>query len=319
MLESPTMFLPFSYASKKRKAKVTRRVRRPAMRSTTDLSTSSKGRLTAPNAVHPRQYDPTDVGYDRTLVKEFESWLSKSITTVPRGVLILPFAMVCEADADWFEPLWQRREWLTTDHMNALIDMLLIASRREPGRFLDGWTALEMICWDALTNENYEIARDRLSQYVLGGFPRDSPLHWGLSSKVYGIGHLHGNHWVCYEVSFNDQLVTVFDSMFVSKSWNEVFGVFKNICQNLSRLCDGYHIWEVKGSPRLPNWRWRAAPARELPPQQTNDHDCGIMSMKYMECLVSGHDVKVINPDRCGVFRRAYCAKIWSLGEELLP
>ncbi|KAH6783737.1 hypothetical protein C2S52_008696 [Perilla frutescens var. hirtella] len=228
MLESPTTFLPFSHASKKRKAKVTHHARWPMMRSTTDLSTSSKGRLTALNTVHPRQ----------------------------RGVLILPFVMVCEADADWFEPLWQRREWLTTDHMNALIDMLLITSRREPGRFLDGWTALEMICWDALSNENYEIARDRLNQYVLGGFPRDGPLHWGLASK---------------------------------------------------------------GSPRLPNRRWRAAPARELPPQQTNDHDCGIMAMKYMECLVSGHDVKVINLDRCDVFRRAYCAKIWSLGEELLP
>ncbi|KAH6794681.1 hypothetical protein C2S52_005158 [Perilla frutescens var. hirtella] len=252
MLESPTTFLPFSHASKKRKAKVTRRRRRPATRSTIDLSTSSKGRLTAPNAVHPRQYDPTDAGYDRTLVKEFESWLSKSITTVRQGVLILPFAMVCEADAGWFEPLWQRREWLTTDHMNALIDMLLIASRREPGRFLDGWTALEMICWDALTNENYEIVRDRLSQYVLGGFPRDGPLHWFLPARYMGLDT----------------------------------------------------FMEITG---------------ELPPQQTNDHDCGIMAMKYMEFLVSGHDVKVINLDRCGVFRRAYCAKIWSLGEELLP
>ncbi|KAH6787679.1 hypothetical protein C2S52_007231 [Perilla frutescens var. hirtella] len=151
-----------------------------------------------------------DARYDRALVKEFEIWRSKSMTSVPRGVLTLPF--------------WRHREWLTTDHMNALIDMLLITTRREPGRFVDGWTALEIICWDALTNENYEIARDRLSQYVLGGFLRDGPLHWGLASKVYGIGHLHGNHWLCYEVSFNDQLVTVFDSMFTSMSWNEVSG-----------------------------------------------------------------------------------------------
>ncbi|KAH6824121.1 hypothetical protein C2S53_012006 [Perilla frutescens var. hirtella] len=125
-------------------------------------SNASKKEPHGPHRVHPRQYDPMDAGYNPALVKEFEIWRSKSRTSVPRGVLTLPFAM----------------------HMNALVDMLLLTSRREPGHFVDGWTALEMICWDTLTNENYELSRDRVSQYVLGGFPRDGSLHWGLASKT---------------------------------------------------------------------------------------------------------------------------------------
>ncbi|KAH6813728.1 hypothetical protein C2S51_022746 [Perilla frutescens var. frutescens] len=52
-----------------------------------------------------------------------------------------------------------------------------------------------------------------------------------------------------------------------------------------SNLCD---VWDVEIS--------------EKAPQQSNGPNFGIMSLKFMECLISGHDVSVIDPDRCEIF-----------------
>lgn len=54
------------------------------------------------------------------------------------------------------------------------------------------------------------------------------------------------------------------------------------------------------------------------PPQQTNCSDCGIMALKYIECLVSGHDVADLDPERCAIFRRSYCGQLYEYGQKFL-
>ncbi|KAH6762528.1 hypothetical protein C2S52_019961 [Perilla frutescens var. hirtella] len=53
------------------------------------------------------------------------------------------------------------------------------------------------------------------------------------------------------------------------------------------------------------------------PPQQLNNNDCGLMTIKFMECLVSGCALSDVDPVRCRTFRLSYCAQLFELGLRL--
>ncbi|KAH6800044.1 hypothetical protein C2S52_000508 [Perilla frutescens var. hirtella] len=61
-------------------------------------------------------------------------------------------------------------------------------------------------------------------------------------------------------------------------------------------------VWEIISAPDAP--------------QQGNNHECGIMAIKYIECLASNQDISSVDLARCGIWRRSYCAQLFELGRE---
>lgn len=50
-------------------------------------------------------------------------------------------------------------------------------------------------------------------------------------------------------------------------------------------------------------------------PQLQNSSYCGIMTMKFIECLVSGHSVGELDWKRCTVYMRTYCGQLLEYGK----
>ncbi|KAH6809105.1 hypothetical protein C2S51_026888 [Perilla frutescens var. frutescens] len=175
----------------------------------------------------------------------------------------------------------------------------IISKSRVPVSWFDdlltrrGWLADEHI--DALTNEY--------------GLP------WVEARQVLGVANVNKNHWVCYAICFESQTVTIYDSACGSTNWGSIAGHFLHMSRYIPWLCSHAGIWEQKkmGSELRDVWEIISAPDT---PQQGNNHDFGIMVVKYMECLASNQDISSVDPARCGIWRHSYCAKLFELGRE---
>ncbi|KAH6762237.1 hypothetical protein C2S52_019670 [Perilla frutescens var. hirtella] len=169
-------------------------------------------------------------------------------------------------------------------HMDALIGLLLFNAAKEPGHFGDGWTTMEMFCRGALEQSNFQTVHDR-----------------GLVSKVFGVGHINGNHWGVMRwhwMSNELQFITLYPDLKKEKL-----------------LYDECKVWEMKGLTDGLRREFEVV-SYERPTQQKTLDDCGIMSIKYMECLISHFDVRDLDAGRCGVFHHSYCGKLHEIGEE---
>ncbi|KAH6798134.1 hypothetical protein C2S52_022688, partial [Perilla frutescens var. hirtella] len=188
------------------------RIKRPGLRAGKRHSNLRMPQLRRPHLLcSPNPYDPNEAEYMPDHVNAFENWVDKAKNSPVCFSLKLPISMVPSVDALWFDPLWDRDGWLRSDHIDALLNLLIIMEKKKPGRFLHGWTLMEMICWAALD--------------------------WYVASAVYGVGNLNDNHWVCYEISFEEKRITVYDSMSKSKTEEDVLQHFRLFCRNVELLC----------------------------------------------------------------------------------
>ncbi|KAH6764696.1 hypothetical protein C2S51_015945 [Perilla frutescens var. frutescens] len=120
----------------------------------------------------PNPYDPNESEYMLDHVNAFENWVDKASKSTICSLLHLPISMAPIVDAVWFQLIWSREGWLRNDHIDTLLNLLIIMAKKEPARFLHGWTIMEMICWSALTQDNYCIVSERVGPYVRRAYPR---------------------------------------------------------------------------------------------------------------------------------------------------
>ncbi|KAH6782029.1 hypothetical protein C2S51_007322 [Perilla frutescens var. frutescens] len=212
--------------------------------------------ICSPSTCSPNPYDPNEAEYMPDHVNAFANWVEKTNISPVCFSLKLPIYMAPSVDALWFDRLWDRDGWLRSDHIDALLNLLIIRAKKEPRRFLHGWTLMEMICWGALTQENYCIVSDRVGPYVCGAYPRQAALDWYVASAVYGMGNLNDDHWVCYEISFEEKRITVYDSMSKSKREEDVLQHFRLFCRNIELLYLEARVWEMKRLEELGNREW---------------------------------------------------------------
>ncbi|KAH6821558.1 hypothetical protein C2S53_011737 [Perilla frutescens var. hirtella] len=139
----------------------------------------------------------------------YVSQVDLSTGKMPGSVVLLTGL---KATMEWFDPIWDRLGWLYDDHIDALLNLLLInvkAVTRTPPVSAD----MEMICWSALIQENFNVVAERVLSYVRGDYPHHGRVSWERATTIYGIGNV-GLHWVAYEVLLERQLIIVYDSMF---------------------------------------------------------------------------------------------------------
>lgn len=166
---------------------------------------------------------------------------------------------------------------------------------------------------DRITAFTKEEALNTVVRYMEGSLPKERQIAWRNVKRIYGIAHVNETHWVAYEVDFMGEFIKVYDSLSESTRWDSVAGCFHRMliflpwaCKKLGirhpeALDSGSDKWSILNHPNIP--------------QQVNGYDCGIMAMKFIECLASGQSMLSIEPLKCGRYRDAYCSQLWDLAE----
>ncbi|KAH6783956.1 hypothetical protein C2S52_008915 [Perilla frutescens var. hirtella] len=236
---------------------------------------------------HVTRYDPSAADYSLQSSSTFEEWYKEArlLKSIKEQEIRIPHQLLKWANAEWFDHIWKWTGWLRDD--------------------------------EALVSYPLGTMSHRMMPYVCGQMPSNGAVAWKDVDNIYGVGHVLTNHWVCYAVSIPQQKITVYDSLSNVNEWNNIKEPFMRFAKNLIYLCQKGDVF-ISCENCLPlRQEWDIEYCTETP-QQTNNHDCGIMALKFLECMVSGRKVNNIDPERCGIFRHDYCDKIMNVSALLL-
>ncbi|KAH6793791.1 hypothetical protein C2S52_004268 [Perilla frutescens var. hirtella] len=262
-----------------------------------------------------KNYDLFDSAYKHIHVKTIDLWQCAALNKEPEPETSLPIISNSRVRASWFKPLWGRRDWLVDEHIDALINLLLFKYKRSKDCFISGWGVIDSLGTGMLRNREFNGSADTLYNYISGKWPRECGLSWVELRQVMDVANVNKNQWVCYLIEFESQSVTIFDSMREENTWAKVGEQFEHMLRFIPWLCSYFYIWEGKQMREELREVWELKSNKEVP-QQSNSYDCGIMALKFLECLACGHPLTSIDPGRCDIFRRSYCAQLYELGLE---
>lgn len=159
-----------------------------------------------------------------------------------------------------------------------------------------------------MTDIEYEKSVKVMLQYVNGALPQEDGRPWAEVEHVYGIAHVLTNHWVAYDINMKEKRVTVYDSMSKVNGWTSVHKEFEKLCKFIPWILNVAAAGNVTGEKWEYN-KWELVQYRH-PPQQVNSNDCGVMAIKYLECLITANPVDIITPKWSTVFKTAYCVEV---------
>lgn len=154
-------------------------------------------------------------------------------------------------------------------------------------------------------------------KYVIGKYPIEGSLLWCDAMEVYGTAHVCGNHWVAYAINLIDQTITVYDSMSKVHCWEAIKTEFKPISRYVPRLLKLAREFN-KGFERFADFtEWPVVASKIPPPQQEGISNCGIMAVKFIECLACSFPMQKIDASKCSKMRLYYCAQLFNAGKAL--
>ncbi|KAH6757665.1 hypothetical protein C2S52_023344 [Perilla frutescens var. hirtella] len=261
------------------------------------------------------KYDPSEGAYKHIQAKQFEVWQIAASKVQPEPETPLLLISRSRVPISWFEPLWRRMYWLADEHIDALTNLLLFKYKRSKGQFLSGWAVMDALGMGYLRNGRFEATASNLFEYISGRWPREGGLPWVEVSQVIGVANGNKNHWVCYRIDFASQCVTIFDSMRSKNGWATIADQFEHMLRYIPWHCGYFGIWEEKKMSVPLREVWELVCSEDAP-QQGNSYDCGIMAIEFLECLASDQPLSSIDYQRCGIFRRNYCAQLFELGRQ---
>ncbi|KAH6801382.1 hypothetical protein C2S52_001846 [Perilla frutescens var. hirtella] len=199
---------------------------------------------------------------------------------------------VCKS---WFDIILNPEGWLSAAHMDAILALIVIRcwlKNHGKSHHLCRWSILDTTCWGVLTQADPDILYEHILPYVQGARPAVGANRWEDVDKVYGLGLVREAHWLCYEISIKFQRITVYDSLSSSDHWPSLTAELKCFAENIPRY--------------------------KHAPQQLNEGDCGVLDLKYMECLLNGSSVNGVSPKRTCEYRRNFCAELFQYGMNML-
>lgn len=138
----------------------------------------------------------------------------------------------------------------------------------------------------------------------MGRYPHGFGVHWSKVDYVYGVAHVCGNHWVLFNLDFPQQEIRVYDSLSNDKPMVCYMSEFTRLAAVLPSICVEAGVPINSPNP----FRLRR---QKKPPQQLNGHDCGIMAIKFLECLVSGSPLERIEPNFTHEYRLRFCCELF--------
>ncbi|KAL6501578.1 Sentrin-specific protease 2 [Orobanche gracilis] len=252
-----------------------------------------------------QMFDPMNICSDTTIT-EFEDWYTDPDSTNSKiKVQLIHEEVIEHSFFEAFMPgVWRG------DAYGLFGGIVEDESPRESGTVSSAsdWTFIDLATFYKLQVENMDNSSEHLRNCVCGWYPKKSGKSWKGLAHVYGFGHVLGNHWLAYDIDFKARAVVVYDSLLKCNMWDIYKPTLEKMCRSLAWLCK-----EEDGLlGESPVWELRQYDGRL--PQQTNDKDCGIMVIKYLEYLTSGRpfppsDVEESLANR---FRSSYAAQFFS-------
>ncbi|XP_057808431.1 uncharacterized protein LOC131022905 [Salvia miltiorrhiza] len=238
-------------------------------------------------------------------ISAFEAWYTSNVNDLQsRPLKGMPY--VGEHHATWFEELWKPNGW----HIDCLVNMNIAAFKRDQTGFLAKWTVVEQTGWNALCALTHVVLRSQLKPYVEGRAPFQLATPWWEAEKILGSAQVNRDHWVCYEIQIDKQQVTVYDSLSDTRVAKRVRKPFDQVLKNLAWICKEFQVWDRRSTKSRLKRVWDLK-IHQHPPQQGNTTNCGIMALKYFECLITNRTLKVLHEDHGSEFRRSYCAQLF--------
>ncbi|XP_057768065.1 uncharacterized protein LOC130988277 [Salvia miltiorrhiza] len=261
-------------------------------------------------------YDPNEYNMSSAQLVPFAEWVLHTTNNPRENLVLLPTEILQYADLGWFNTLLSPDGWLDNMHIDALINLLIINFDKHSGITNHRrWACLEICCWQTLGSPNVEDFLPIMMPYVQGERPVSGGLRWCEVDHIFGIANVHNSHWIFFDVSLDEQLITVYNSL--EQDWEDILAHFANIRKNIPILCRLGGLWDSSTCERKPlKMSWNVVNYSGAP-KQVNLSDCGIMAVKFMECRAYNVSVLEINPIRCEDSRKGYCAKLFELSKEL--
>lgn len=263
----------------------------------------------------PNVCDRMDVIRDESDIIFFKEWYNVGKAKKSKQVETpLPVYVKTSATQHWFASIFERNMELRDDHIDVILNLIIYKYKKDPNLYLNDWTLVEWLGMGHLINsENFASSYSSLYNYVSGEYLKQGAMAWKIASRCLGIAHVNGNHWVTFEVSFDNQIITVYDSLFKTQKWGAMKENFATMAKFLPWICRHEGIWKEKGFTMELREVWDIECGVGAP-IQANATDCGIMALKFVECLVLGLEVTIVEPELCALYRRSYGAQLYDLG-----
>ncbi|KAH6787179.1 hypothetical protein C2S52_006731 [Perilla frutescens var. hirtella] len=109
----------------------------------------------------------------------------------------------------------------------------------------------------ALKQSDHTILFDQALPYVRGNSPQIGAMPLNVMGKIYSVGHMHESHWFLYEVSIDDQMITIYDSMSETLYWDVMVDELKYFSRNIPSLIQKSKIERLRNGLSAPlkiNW-----------------------------------------------------------------
>ncbi|CAF2078570.1 BnaC01g35700D [Brassica napus] len=188
----------------------------------------------------------------------------------------------------------KRYGWLHDSHMAA--EMLMFHRRSMQSKspysspriaFLDRWFVQSWVNdYKKSDQTTYELA-DRYSMAFNGEYPEQfvTGKKWLADvDTLFLCHHVNGDHWVALRIDLVKEVIHVYDSipsMVTDKKMHEECRPFtKMLPALLNKMVDG----RTKRDKQFTNRRHKKIPKNEDP------GDCGVYTLKYIECLALGYN-----------------------------
>ncbi|RID62818.1 hypothetical protein BRARA_E01861 [Brassica rapa] len=275
-------------------------------------------------------FDFPTVGHDGT------TWMRKNVT--PSSAIYDPLAPV---DPALLEKLMQYIKAIppkppappgTKEHIVAYMNVLIKRSMREPTPFWSKRIAFVDLWWQSFLLHDYNqfkmgptlflFSGNGYEHMVNGRIPDHSQtnLRWYEDvDHLYGCLQTGGNHWVAYHVDLKKEKIDCYDPIFgevTPESEQRILNSFKPLTHMIPTLLSVHIPASIRPISRKKfSFRRRS---KRYTPQNTQIGDCGVYSLKFVECLVLGVTFDGINDQTIQGLRVKMAADILAEGGNIL-
>ncbi|RID75425.1 hypothetical protein BRARA_B02471 [Brassica rapa] len=294
-----------------------------------DGTTCMRKNVTPSSAI----YDPLAPDYPALLEKLMQH--IKAISPKPPAPPGKKEVLTADHESDFYSILIHERPWPETEygwvfdnHIVAYMNVLIKRSMREPTpfwskriAFVDGW-------WQSSLIHDYGQFKMKPTMFMFKGNGYEDmingriPNHCRTNLRWYDdVDHLYGylqtgrNHWVTYHVDLKKEKIDCYDPIFgevTPEIEQRILNSFKPLTHMIPAMLSVHIPANIRPISRKKfSFRRRS---KIYTPQNTQIGDCGVYSLKFVECLALGVTFDGVNDQNIQGLRMKMAADILAEG-----
>ncbi|KAG2245328.1 hypothetical protein Bca52824_092813 [Brassica carinata] len=212
--------------------------------------------------------------------------------------------------------------WLNNMHMWSAMHMFYKRSLCDPSpyhsqriAFLDQWVVTKIVSDFKEFNPKTWKPTDTYKCIFNGTYPSDRVTNkkWHHDiDHLYACHFVNGNHWVALDIDLGKETITVYDSILTLVDDKEI----QNFCRPFAKMIPSILSTMVSATVRKKSEKQFTVRRLKKVPQNDPPGDCGVYTIKYIECLAIGCTFEGLRDETIQDLRRKLAAEIYdSVGE----